>query len=474
MKDVKRALCLVIAMVLVSAMIIGCGDNSAVTEQPARETGSAQIAEAAAATEAPKAAPTEAPMTAPAGASKAAPTEYPMTAPAEAPRAAPAEAPKAAPAEAPGAAPTGAPMAAPTEAPMAAPTEAPMAVPKAGGMELPMECAPGGMLNDVATVSTCNTQAMQQVRSLSFEGEFDLMAVFPVEGAGTPPGQGVMRLSGAAVLPEDKFRFQISMSPEGQEIEVSGIIAGGDAYMQDPESELWAKGAPPDSLQVVQLVGLIHQPGDAMGALTGSVDLADGTKGYVITYGPMKPEGGMEGFGFPGSALVKVVGADDFLTREIRVGVLGPDGETRDIITISYRGYNEPYEIEPPAEYITLPDDSSMSGGPMGPGTPGAPTIVGFARNEAGDVEVTFSEPVHVQGGVELYVLDSQTGGWGLPLIGGSGTDTLTFDADAGDRPALVLGASRIGGITFPTPDSVIMDSDGAWPVLDFDPWTYE
>ena len=428
----KKALCLLTAMVLVSAILIGCRNGSDVTEQLARETGSAPTAEAVAATEAPKAAPTEAPKSVP------------------------------------------------TEAPKAVPTEGPMAVPKAGSMELPMECAPGGMLDDVATVSTCNTQAVQQVRSLSFDGEFNLMAIFPVEGVGTPPGmppgQGIMRLSGAAVLPEDKFRFQISMSPEGQEIEMSGIIAGGDAYMQDPESKLWSKGAPPDSIQVMQLVGLIHQPGDAMGTLKKSVDLADGTKGYVITYGPMKPEGGMEGFGFPGSTLVKVVGADDFLTREVRVGVEGPDGETRDIITIIYRGYNESYEIEPPAEYITLPDDSSMSGGPMGPGTPGAPTVLGLARNEAGDVEVTFSEPVHVQGGVELYVLDPQTGGWGLPLIGGSGTDTLTFDADAADRPALVVGESRIDGIIFPTPDpdSDIRDSDGTRAVLGFDTWTYE
>ena len=434
MRDMKKALCLVIAVVLLSAMLIGCSNGSAVTEQPARGPGSAPTAEAAAA-EIPKAAPTEAPVTAPAEA----------------------------------------PMVAPTEAPKAAPTGVPMAVPRAGGgMELPMECAAGGMLDDVATVSTCNTQAMQQVKSLSFEGEFNLMAIFPVEGAGTPPGQGIMRLSGAAVLPEDKFRFQISMSPEGQEIEVNGIIAGGDAYMQDPESKLWAKRAPPDSLQLVQLVGLIHQPGDVEGTVTGSVYLADGTKGYVIAYGPMKPEGGMEGFGFPGSTLVKVVGADDFFTREVRVGVEGPDGETRDIITIIYRGYNELYEIEPPAEYITLPDDSSMSGGPMGSGTPGAPTVVGLTRNEAGDVEVTFSEPVHVQGEFELYVLDPQTGGWGLPLIGGSGTDTLTFDADAEDRPALVVGESRIDGIAFLSPASDIRDSDGTRAVLGFDTWTYE
>ena len=110
----------------------------------------------------------------------------------------------------------------------------------------------------------------------------------------------------------------------------------------------------------------------------------------------------------------------------------------------------------------------------MGPGTPGAPTVVGFAKNETGDVEVTFSEPVNVDGEVELYVLDPQTGGWGLPLIGGSGTDTLIFDADAAGRPALVVGESRIGGITFPTPDSEIRDLDGARPILDFDPWIYE
>ena len=453
MKDVKKAVCLVIAMILVSAMLIGCDRLSDLTGRPSNEKEPAPATQVA-----------------------SAPTEVPVAAPTEAPVAESTEAPKADPTEVPVAAPTEAPMAAPTDAPkVVEPTEAPMTAPKAGGMEPPMECAPGGMLDDVATVSACNTQAMQQVKSLSFEGEFNLLAIFPVEGTGAPPGQGVMRLSGAAVLPEEKFRFKVSMSPEGQEIEINGIIVAGDTYMQDLESKLWVKGgAPDDSLQIIQLVGLIHQPGDVEGTLKESVDLADGTKGYVIAYGPMNPEGGMEGFEFPGSTLVKVVGADDFLTREVRVGVEGLDGETRDIITISYRGYNEPYEIEPPAEYITLPDDSSMSGGSMGPGTPGAPTVVGFARNEAGDVEVTFSKPVHVQGEVELYVLDPQTGGWGLPLIGGSGTDTLVFDADSADRPPLVVGESLIGGITFPTPASEIRDSDGAQADPGFGPWTYE
>ena len=41
-----------------------------------------------------------------------------------------------------------------------------------------MDCLPGGMLDDAGTVSSCNSQAMQQVESFSFNGEFKLLAVF--------------------------------------------------------------------------------------------------------------------------------------------------------------------------------------------------------------------------------------------------------------------------------------------------------
>ena len=43
-------------------------------------------------------------------------------------------------------------------------------------------CLPGGVPDDAATVSSCNAQAMLQVESFSFDGKFDLSAVFPVEG----------------------------------------------------------------------------------------------------------------------------------------------------------------------------------------------------------------------------------------------------------------------------------------------------
>ena len=89
-------------------------------------------------------------------------------------------------------------------------------------------------------------------------------------------------------------------------------------------------------------------------------------------------------------------------------------------------------------------------------------------------MEVTFSEAVFIEGQVELYVIDPATGGWGLPLLGGSGTNVLTFDADAEDRQSLVLGESEIAGFVFPTSDSQMTDAGGERLDLTFDVWTYE
>ena len=90
------------------------------------------------------------------------------------------------------------------------------------------------------------------------------------------------------------------------------------------------------------------------------------------------------------------------------------------------------------------------------------------------DVELVFDRPVRVQGTVELYVLEPQTGGWGLPLLGGSGTDTLIFDADAEGNPALIVGESQIAGFTFPDQESKLTDLDGTSVNYNIEPWTYE
>ncbi|MDE2900124.1 MAG: hypothetical protein OXN15_03750, partial [Chloroflexota bacterium] len=62
---------------------------------------------------------------------------------------------------------------------------------------LSAECAAGGALTDADTVISCNREAMQGFQSFSFDGEFDLFAAFPIEGA--PPGGLGMMLSGDVV-----------------------------------------------------------------------------------------------------------------------------------------------------------------------------------------------------------------------------------------------------------------------------------
>ena len=375
-------------------------------------------------------------------------------------------------AEQPTAAAETAPAAAPTMAPE--PTAAPTATPEPSApARLAAECLPGGALEDAATISSCAEQALQQVMGFSFEGEFNLLAVFAgfvPEGEALPAGpEGLIRLSGAIVRP-DRLKVEISFGPEGEAIQVAAVVIGEDTYFRDPGTNFWFKGTPPDSdfLSTVQMVGMLQLPRDSGGTLEESVELDDGTTGYVLSYDQSGQQGGMEGMGLPGGNLVLVVGADDFLTREVRVTLEDAGGDAPDIITISYHGYDTPAEIEPPAQYLPLPE------GAMEAEPPAEAMVLGLARNADGDVEVTFSEPVHVEGQVELYVIDPATGGWGLPLLGGSGTTVFTFDADAEDRPSLVLGESEIAGFVFPTPDSQMTDADGERLDLTFDIWTYQ
>ena len=337
----------------------------------------------------------------------------------------------------------------------------------AAAMGMPAECLPGGTLDDAATIASCAAHALQGVKSFSFDGELNLLALFPVEGAGS---QGVMRLSGAIVRP-DSLRFEISFAPEGQTIEMAGVVIGADTYVQDPESGRWFKGTPPDAefLSVFQAVGMLQLPQDSTATLDESVSLDDGTKAYVLSSEQAPQQGGMAGFAVPGASVVITIGADDFLTREVRVAVGGADDEAGDLLTIRYHGYNETADIEPPSDYITLP------AGSMDPGPPGGePMVLGLARTAEGDVEVLFSTPVIVEGQVELYVIDPATGGWGLPLVSGSGTNILVFDGDAEGRQALIAGESQIAGFTFPTPDSQMTDSQGNRLDLTFDIWTYQ
>ena len=169
----KKVLCLVIAIVLASAAFVGCSNDSTTIEP------------------APTAEPTSAPTVIPTPMPTAMPT----------------------------------PTATPTPAPPPTATAPADPMPKMDGdIDLPMDCLPGGMLDDAATISSCNAQAMQQVKSFSFDGEFNLVALFPVEDAGL---EGLMRISGANALP-DRFRFEVSFTPDEEMIEINGVVIGGD------------------------------------------------------------------------------------------------------------------------------------------------------------------------------------------------------------------------------------------------------
>ena len=246
-------------------------------------------------------------------------------------------------------APTAAPEPTPTPTAAAAPTAPP---------GLAAECLPGGAIEDAATISSCAEQALRQVMGFSFEGEFNLLAVFsglvPEAGGPAAGAEGLVRLSGA-IVPPDRMQVDISFGPEGEALRIAVIVIGADTYFRDPEAAVWFKGAPPDAdfLSTVQLVGMLQFPRDSGGTLEAPVELDDGTTGYVLSYDQAGQPSGMEGLALPGD-LVLVVGADDFLTREVRVTLEDAGGDAPNVIAVRYHGYDAPAEIEPPAQYVPI------------------------------------------------------------------------------------------------------------------------
>lgn len=330
-----------------------------------------------------------------------------------------------------------------------------------------MDCPNDGTLTSAAAVISCSILAAGQVKGFSFEASIDLLALLPI--GEEVSDEGSIKLSGTMV-PPDKLRYTIILGSIGEMLEISGVTIGADTYFQDPKSGLWLKGTPPDDdlLSSLQMVGMLVLPMGPAGTLEID-DTSDDTSMEYIIVSDLPFQGGEEGFlPLQSTTITRTVGIDDFLTREVKVSSTGLDGETRDFITITYHSYNEPAEIEAPANYIPLPDDA------MDNETTELIVVAGLTKNADGDVEVTFNGPVFVEGEVELYVLDPETGGWGLPLLGGSGTNTLTFDADAQDRPPLVPGESQIAGFSFAEFEHDLVDSDGRGINLNFDLWTYE
>ena len=218
---------------------------------------------------------------------------------------------------------------------------------------LSAQCAPDGILDSAAVVSSCGILAAQDIESFSFVAEVDLLSLFPVDGSGGSDFS--MTLNGIMVR-DGRLQFEMVLDIAGATSTIDGVFIGNDIYFQDTETGQWYEGDPPDTefLTALQLVGILIAPNDPTASFDGIVDLADGSRGYVLS-SEFAGQGGETGLD-PGSvsSVTRTVDATDFLTREVRLADQGSDGEPREYITISYSGYNEPFEVEPPDELLPL------------------------------------------------------------------------------------------------------------------------
>ena len=240
----------------------------------------------------------------------------------------------------------------PTEIPTPTPAARPTPAVEISGT-LSSQCAPDGILDSAAVVSSCGILAAQDIESFSFVAEVDLLSLFPVDGSGGSDFS--MTLNGIMVR-DGRLQFEMVLDIAGATSTIDGVFIGNDIYFQDPETGQWYEGDPPDTefLTALQLVGILIAPNDPTASFDGIVDLADGSRGYVLS-SEFAGQGGETGLD-PGSvsSVTRTVDATDFLTREVRLADQGSDGEPREFITISYSGYNEPFEVEPPDELLPL------------------------------------------------------------------------------------------------------------------------
>ena len=180
-----------------------------------------------------------------------------------------------------------------------------------------------------------------------------MLSLFPVDGSG---GSDFSMTLNGIVVRAGRLQFEMVLDIAGATSTLDGVFIGNDTYFQNPESGEWYEGDPPDTefLTALQLVGFLIAPNDPTASFDGIALLADGSRGYVLI-SEFAGQGGGTGLA-PGSAgsVTRTVDATDFLTRQVIVADEGSDGETRDFITITYSDYNEPYELDPPDELLSL------------------------------------------------------------------------------------------------------------------------
>ena len=258
--------------------------------------------------------------------------------------------------------PTPQPTSIPTPVPTTPPTSVPTPIPDPAASLSPdvdtsgtlsAQCAPDGTLDNAAVVTSCGILAAQDIESVSFVAEVDLLSLFPVDGSG---GSDFSMTLNGIVVRAGRLQFEMVLNIAGATSTLGGVYIGNDTYFKNPDSGQWYEGDPPDTefLTALQLVGFLIAPNDPTASFDGIALMVDGSRGYVLI-SEFAGQGGGTGLA-PGSvgSVTRTVDATDFLTRKVIVAEQGSDGELRDFITITYSGYNDPYEVEPPDELLPL------------------------------------------------------------------------------------------------------------------------
>ena len=366
---------------------------------------------------------------------------------------------------------TSVPTPAPTRIPAPTPTTVSVAedTDAALSSELPDECLTDGSLMDSKLITSCSFAAMGLLKSVRAEVDFDLGALMP---GGSPPGSEIpsIKMQVDRVLPED---FRVTMTgPGGEAFEF--VFVDGESYINDPASGEWFKipQTPDETAAMLMSLNMVEQQLselDNQDIVWGATEVSEDGSQYVVSY---RPPAEQAGFGAPPMELHLNVDAQTFLQNSVSLRLVDEAGLGLRIAEFKYSDHNAPFTIEAPESFLE-PDPSLMQPGSEGFGPNEGPSVTSLSKNDDGNVEVTFSEPVNLVGEVGLYVLEPSIGGYSLPYIGGSGTDTLTFAADVPDNPSLIPGESIILGLTFDSPESDLFGENGRRADSTFDEWVY-
>ena len=392
-------------------------------------------------------------------------TQTQLSTPATSPTQIPTSTPRPTPAPEPTASPTPARVESPTPVPEANVEDSTSATEDAMAAELPPECLTDGSLTDPKLIASCSFEAMGRLRSVKVDVNFNLGAILLGE---LPPDAELpeIQMQVARVFPDE---FSITMTgPDGEIMQF--IFADGESYVNDVMSGGWVKipNTPEDTAAMLLSLNMVEQQMQELD--NQEVVLSDDGSQYIVSFQPPIEQAGMQA---PPLLTQLVINTQNFLHDSVSVLIVDAEGMSNKIAEFQYSSHDEPFTIDAPESYVEA--DASMF--PPGSGSFGGnsevPEVVALTKNGEGDVEVTFSEPVTLIGEVGLYVLEPSTGGWSLPYIDGSGTETLIFAAASADNPPLVPEESLIVGFTFDSPESDLLDEDGQVANPTFEEWTY-